>query len=230
MSEPASTSEDPAVAYAELTLRVLERMTEFGMRKLERLDRLDSGEADDIGKTVDPAENFVTVSRAVRMTLVLGARTHRDLRELKAGIERRQAEEVINRAMVEARKPPWHDADKRTQRVRGLVHDIIRIEAESEAEYSELSGALEERLESDAPYIFGGDRPLGETVERLCRDLGMNPDMSLWSDDDWIQDKLPDRTSYSPFNKPSRKRLLNDDGEPLEAPDTPPRRNGHDLE
>ena len=75
-----------------------------------------------------------------------------------------------------------------------------------------------------------GHRPLRETVERLCRDLGMEPDMSLWDDENegWKKDKPPARRIWTPFNKPSRKPLMNACGEPLEPPDAPPPR--HALE
>ena len=127
MSEPAPSSEDPAVAYAELTLRVLERMTEFGMRKLERLDKLDSGETDDIAKALKPADNFVSVSRAVRMTLVLGARTHSNLRDLKAVIEREQVDFVINRARAAGLdKPGKSENEAHRDRAEDLVYAALK--------------------------------------------------------------------------------------------------------
>ena len=72
--------------------------------------------------------------------------------------------------------------------------------------------AMFERLDDDDVYAELEDRPLRETVERLCTDLGMSPDWSRWSGDDWIDhDGPPKRLPWSVFNTPSRKSLFPDD-------------------
>jgi hypothetical protein len=222
MSEPDPIPENPAIARAEIRLRRLERLSELGMEIAERVAAPDEIEdADALAKRV---ANFATVSRFVRLTISLETKTDLYLSDLKAGVERNQMAEAFNRDRARA-ADPWREMTAHRQKISGLVHDIARTEAESESELCELNEALEERLEHDLPYIGCDDQPVREIVERLCRDIGLNPDMSLWDGEGWVG--LPDRESWSPFNKPSRKRLLDDEGWPLEAT---VQSSPHDLE
>jgi hypothetical protein len=232
MSEPDPIPENPAIARAEFRLRRLERLSEIGMELAESL-RLAPGAVEDFDQTVKRVDAFATASRFVRLTISLETTTDLHLSDLKAGIVRAQVEEAANRARASVLdKPSKSEKEAREGRVARLVAEAIETEAESEAELCELSAALTERLDYDDVYWDCGDRPVRETVERLCKDLGMNPDMSRWDEggEGWIDDGPPKRKSFSPFNKPSRKRLLDDEGEPLEAPAPPPLHNGHDLE
>ena len=52
------------------------------------------------------------------------------------------------------------------------------------------------------------DWPLNETVERLCNDLGLDPDWSRWTGDDWADDYQLRRPRCSPFNNHARGPLL----------------------
>jgi hypothetical protein len=95
--------------------------------------------------------------------------------------------------------------------VREQVGMAIAREAESEADSCDLLDALEERLADDIAYVFVGDTPLRETVERLCKDLSLSPDWSGWSEDGWPvtpPNAFPPRERRSAFNRPSRKPVL----------------------
>jgi hypothetical protein len=78
---------------------------------------------------------------------------------------------------------------------------------------------------------YGGfpERPYRETVERICKDLGLTPDMSRWEGDGWRPDLPRVRPRFSIFNRPSRVPLLDDEGEPRQTP-PPSESNGHALE
>jgi hypothetical protein len=71
-----------------------------------------------------------------------------------------------------------------------------------------------------------------ETVERLCRDLGLNPDWSRWDGEGWIAGDPFARPLCSRFNRPGAKPLLDDRGET--RPETPAPfqslQDGHVLE
>ena len=63
------------------------------------------------------------------------------------------------------------------------VGDVKVVADESDAE--NLFYDLTERLESDYDETDFADRPIGELVARICRDLGVTPDWSLWQDEAW---------------------------------------------
>ncbi|MDB5435710.1 MAG: hypothetical protein JWR47_1967, partial [Phenylobacterium sp.] len=74
--------------------------------------------------------------------------------------------------------------ERRKTKVRTAVERVLDAEAgESDAE--NLFYDLTERLETDYDDDDFADRPIGELVARICRDLGVTPDWSLWQDEDW---------------------------------------------
>jgi hypothetical protein len=77
-------------------------------------------------------------------------------------------------------------------RLRGIrrkakVVEIVERVVERESDAERLLDDLDERLpdEDDADFA---DRPLGELVARICRDLGVTPDWSLWADEAWANE------------------------------------------
>jgi hypothetical protein len=216
---------DPAVARAERRLRLLEEMAEIGMKLLRALEPgvAEAPSEKSPGKTRDPADAFASLSRAVRLTLLLEAKTDEELRDLKEGIVRdRPVDEA--RAGEKTRKAR-HEREARLQQ---LVLGVAVDRCETPEAFENLEAALTERLEYDPVYFDCLARPLRENVERLCKDLCLEPDWSRWDGEGWIDDGPPTRSRFSPFNTPSPKPLLDDDGEPLPAP--PPLQNRHDLE
>jgi hypothetical protein len=155
------------------------------------------------------ADDLAKLSRAVRLTLDLAGRLEETLARLRAGeisvrAERRQEhEERASQARMD------RDAAAR-DKVSEQVSMVIFSESESETESSDLLNALEERLSDDIVYIDVEDQPLREVVERLCGDLGLNPDWSRWTDDGWPDpdEFFKTRETWSPFNQPSRKPVL----------------------
>lgn len=199
---------DPSVARAERRLRLLEELSEIGMELARGLKpRADVGDAvagEASGK--DPAAIFAPLSRAIRLTLALEARTDQALRDLKAGVEcaRREA-----RA-----KAVEHDGEAREAQVRALVLEVAERECENYDAFEDLEEALEERLDLDEAYAGCRVRPLRQTVERLCQDLGLSPDWSRWAGEGWLEEETPTRARFSPFNQPSPRPLLSEDGGP----------------
>jgi hypothetical protein len=198
---------DPSVARAERRLRLLQELAEIGMELARALtpgaepDKAAAGEAP--GK--DPAVVYAPLSRAIRLTLALEARTDKDLRDLKAGVDRARQEA---RTKAEAR-----NLEALEDKVRDLVLDVAERECESFDAFEDLERALGERLDEDEAYLDFRIRPLRQTVERLCHDLGLTPDWSRWAGEGWATDEPPIRPRYSPFHQPSSK--------PLRAPLTP---------
>ena len=228
----------PAILRAERRLRILERLTQIGMDITEALH--DRVIADGVTATVetvingggdvsakssttksprfDPTEAFAKLSRTVRLTLNLEMKADEALRALRSGqflaLETCKAERKHRQksGMVER-------SDVARDIVNNRVSAAIDRESLNENDYCDLMEALKERLDEDSVYLDLDDRPLRETVERLCEDLGLSPDWGRWVGDDWIAEGPPKRWSWSIFNNPSRKPLY-PDGEPA-APDSP---------
>jgi hypothetical protein len=217
MSDPTSIPEDPAVLRAERRLRLLEELSEIGM-ELARALRPGAGQAAPSGEEtavsqIDPADAFARISRAIRLTLALEAKTDADLRDLKAGVVK---------VREEARERAAKRADEERKHLFGQIHlGIFRV-AEAECPDAEaihdLMEALEQRLDEDNAYANCEDRPLRETVERLCKDLCLNPDWSRWTDEGWIADGPRGRPAWSPFNQSSPRPLNLDEPAPSKPP------------
>src|SRR5437764_1352718 len=143
MSSPDPTAPaeapDPSVTLAEQRLLILRDLTELGMELAREVVRKAKADADLAeaaaasgeplavspagGRESDPADRFAKVSRAVRLTLTLEARTDEALRALRAGVEvevkARRAEAVRHGA--EQHEQRRHD---RRIRVRNLVLEV----------------------------------------------------------------------------------------------------------
>jgi rubrerythrin len=224
-SAPAEEAPDPSIAEAERRLRLLKELTEIGMELARALKPC--AEADEAASGKDPAAAFAPLSRAIRLTLALEARTCQELRDLQAGVARAREEE-----RVQAAKHASDAADKareaREDRVRDLVLNVAERECEDMDAFDNIYEALKERLEEDEAYEDCGDRPFRETVERLCKDLELTPDWSRWDGEGWIVEDPPARWRCSVFHQPSSKPLLRDDDLPTQTP--PSRQSVHALE
>jgi len=221
-SPPASPVDDPravaetarlaaVVARAERRLRVLEEITEIGMRLMRKLD--DAPAAGSDAPRPDPAVAFAKLSRAVRLTLDLEARVEEDLRAALAGqVEVRETRrETRDQPAGKADDPDEAARQASVSQVENQVELAIAREAESEKEYLEHLAALAERLEWDEAYDDVRDQPFREVVEALCKDIGLEPDWSDWTDNGWpgLPERGPEaRPRWSPFHRASAKPIL----------------------
>jgi hypothetical protein len=74
---------------------------------------------------------------------------------------------------------------RRKRQVEEIVSVIIESEPEHEFEAEHLLVDLQERLADGDEEADFADRPLGEMVARICRDLGVAVDWSRFKDEDW---------------------------------------------
>jgi hypothetical protein len=221
--------DDPSVVLAESRIRMLRRLAEIGMELAERTLNTEAAPA----KGRDPAEFYAPISRAIRLTLALEAKTDEELRDLKAGVVRKREKEK-KRAARRHEAAAAKEAQERAVKVRELVAEAAEFEIADVYEFAQVYHALRERLDEDPAYDDCGVRPLRETVERLCKDLMLSPDWSRWEGEGWIkQEGAPKRHRYSIFNQPSARALLDDDDIPDQS-EAEPRpvlpQNGHQLE
>jgi hypothetical protein len=120
---------------------------------------------------------YSRIARAVRQTLALETR-------VAEGIEKGKIEQA--RSRVAAIRTAL---DERQHAVRDYVADAIEAEAAErgtpEKDVERLLDDLDERLE-DGDYDDAlADAPIGDLVARICADLGVTPDWSLWDDQAW---------------------------------------------
>jgi hypothetical protein len=216
------------VLRAERRLAVLAELTEIGLEMARGLRAAAAAPADGDagavpGRAKHPAELFASLSRAIRLTLSLEAKTDQEWRDLKAGIVK---------ARENTQAGPPRDRIMTRLHIENLVAEAIDAEAETRDEACDLYEACEQRLFEDEAYYHFTERPYRETVERLCKDLGLTFDESRWEGDGWRRDLPRVRPRYSVFNQPSRVALLNYDDEDDDEPETPvpSRPNGHALE
>ena len=210
---PADEATDPLVLLTERRLSEMRRLAEMGMELAEmgmaRARQALTAEADP-AKGKDPADFFGPLTRSIRLTWAAEAKTIAELRDLRAGIVRETKEER-KRTAKRHKKAASREAEERRARVSDLVLEAAEREITDVEAFIDLEDALHQRLDDDPAYADFLERPVGETVERLCGDLKLNPDWRLWDGEGWIRKHPPARPLWSPFHQPSAKHIPRDD-------------------
>jgi hypothetical protein len=210
--------EGRAAARTQRQLAMLQELAEIGMQMAravrdEALARAEA--ADDEEDAPKPPSRFgggdlslvySRIARAVRQTLALETR-------IADGIEKARFEQ--RRAHVAAVRSAFQE---RQDEIRDHVAEAIEAEAAekgtSEREIERLLDDLDERLEVGDYDEILPDLPIGDLVARICEDLGVTPDWSLWEDQAWA---IEYEKSLPPYNDIGAERWRY-----LEAADPPP--------
>jgi hypothetical protein len=190
-------------------LAMLHELAQIGMRLARGVER--EAEAPDVSAG-DLVLKFARVARAVRQTLALETR-------IEGELATRAREDAAAGAVRLERETRARLAGRKTA-IRCAVEQAI----EAEADHHELEGLfdhLEERLQDRADTDFL-DRPVGELVARICRDIGVTPDMSLWQDEDWA---IAEGVTARPADAPEVPEVPEAPPPPaaVPPPDPPPR-------
>jgi uncharacterized membrane-anchored protein YjiN (DUF445 family) len=203
-AQPSSETQpwDSADARTARHLQGLAELGEIGMElaRLVRRQAVEQAAANPDG-AVDEHLGlvFARIARAVRQAFALEARLADD---------RRTARAAETRLRVEGRKT----------KVRTAVERVLDAEA-SESDAENLFYDLTERLETDYDDADFADRPIGELVARICRDLGVTPDWSLWEDQAWA---IAYERSLPPDNAPAAERWRSPPAANPDAESPPP--------
>ena len=162
---------DPAVERTQRHLQMLRELGELGMGLARSLAARaeEPGIADQTA--IDLRLAFSRVARAVRQTMVLEARLAQDGVKARAERDARRVAEARERGV------------RRKRRVELTIERAIEAEAGGETAEN-LLGDLYERLE-DYDLAEFATRPVGELIVRICKQIGVTPDPSLWEDEDW---------------------------------------------
>ncbi|MGA2952918.1 MAG: hypothetical protein ABSD80_11865 [Caulobacteraceae bacterium] len=185
---------DPAAARAERRLALLEEMAEIGMRLLRALPAAED-------ESNQPAEAFARISRAVRLTLALEEKTDRFLAELKAGLVRETEEPACDEVVTSDRDRLLAAKGKRKARAFDLLLAVSESEGENLNDFEDLFDAMVERLDVyDAATGFD-DPPLEAAIERLCRAMGLTPELSAMVGEGHSCGYLAAQPAFNPFSR-----------------------------
>jgi hypothetical protein len=220
----AELENHPAVLRAERRLKLLEEMAEIGMRLMRALPAAGDApetQASPSAKRRDPVDYYASLSRSLRMTLTLEAKTDEELVALKDDLshsrQRQKRLAAWSKPAKErgARSSNGCDQDRREQ-VRHCLRDAAEREAESPEQLDDFFLAIEQRLAEDPAYANLDAAPLRQIVEQLCFNLNINPDWTAWTGSGWNGDRLPRhgpqaRPRYSRFGHTSSRPIWDDE-------------------
>ncbi|HZZ32023.1 MAG TPA: hypothetical protein VFE10_08510 [Phenylobacterium sp.] len=167
-------------------MRMLAELAEIGMDLAREVRRQALDQAAEAPPSADQALSFSRIARAVRPTVALEARLAEDRLQGPSG---RPILSVAER---------WRSA-RRKRQVRAIVGQVIEAEADNDYQHDRLLEDRNERLEDGDEEADFADRPIGELVARICRDLDATPDGSLFEDADWAIEEARTRPPGSPF-------------------------------
>ncbi|MDB5464527.1 MAG: hypothetical protein JWP23_2916 [Phenylobacterium sp.] len=196
-----------AEARAERHLRMLQELAEIGMDLARSVQRQAHGQAATDHGAADLGLVFSRIARAVRQTVALEAKLAEDRQKTQA---ERAPLTVADR---------WRSA-RRKRQVKEIVAEAIGSEV-GEFDVERLFDDLDERLADGDEEADFAERPIGELVARICRDLGVTPDWSLWHDDDWAIEEAAAKAPGSPYAAHAPEA---DDPRPDDPGDDPPDR------
>jgi len=178
-----------AVARAERRREMLERLSDLGIQLAqdiaERAGQAPRGTADAPEPRHDPGRAFAAVSRAVRLTLALEAKIDEQVLALLRG-DASGAAASPPEPSGSLTWPPLPPADafaRRRGRISACLWDAIDEGLSDRDAADDLCAAVHERLVEGETYDELLFRPFRESVEAICRDLGLKPDWSRWDDD-----------------------------------------------
>ena len=235
-TDTGADAPDPSALLAEEHLRVLAELREIGMemtRILKRRAEIDLQSAEKLanhatsddaylmppplpGPMRDPAAAFARLSRAVRLTLALEARTAEALRALRAGLSleggarRSETGRAEDAERLETAKAAAHSGE-----ASGTADALPADDVRDLAEFAASDRVFRERLTDQEGREGLAGRPLRDVVESLCLDLRLAAaDSSPWSGEGLAREKAR-LTQLSMAAETNRARLV-------QWPRTPP--------
>jgi hypothetical protein len=215
-------------SHALRRLAMLEQMAEIGMalmqglqKRVERqLEAEEAGEqtAGAVLSANETAMTFSRLTRAMRLTFALDARLRDELRLREYGppaaandqdaTDGEEADWVYHRdrpEQVALRRAMYRNA------VNAVMTDAIETTADGPAEVERLRVRLYETLFENESYDDIEDQGLKQVLERVCADLGIDPDVvDHWLSQSWASATIfsrpirppgvPDRPYHPPYD------------------------------
>jgi hypothetical protein len=204
LDDPAMALAADALERGEQDLLMLSRLAEIAMELAEALGahakaRLAAatGEGAALGAGEDPTGPFNRIAQTVRRTLALRAKV---AEEVKTGRGRLAGERAARRAKRQAD----HRKDKHAAIERGFFDAVAEDRPDLEGEAAErLTDEMDELLYDCDEFRDFLDRPVGETIARLCKTLGLDPALCVRDGDGWKVRREPFPFERHPPPSPS---------------------------
>jgi hypothetical protein len=141
------------------------------------------------------SQAFSRMARTARQCMALRNRLGDDHKK------RGEAElKLLGEVIAESRKTV--QTEKRRQ-VKRAVTETIEAERDAEAilrhEAENLLSDLDDRLGDELLLDDLDERPLGATVAKLCKRLGVKPDWNDWRDTAWAAEEIAAKPAGSPY-------------------------------
>jgi|HubBroStandDraft_1064217.scaffolds.fasta_scaffold00523_13 hypothetical protein len=159
---------------------------------------------------------FACISRAVRLTVAFEAKLAEERRKF---LDSTESERAAMRAEA-ARRQAANEARRRVQKkfkVERIAKQAIEAETKDLQERYALGTGLFERLREYERYDELGNRPIGEILARIFRDLGIRPDWQRWEREEWALEEARARAHGSPYGRcwpPETEADQTDESEP----------------
>jgi hypothetical protein len=201
----AEPPRDPFLDREEARIWKLSRLSDLAMKVAEEIGARILGEApaavEPVFGTTDLGLAFTRAARAVRQTVAMEtkydeARRARETRTL-AEEATRLAEVATERERREAYAQRRAEMHKKNIVEQAVTRVIETEDDPSDIEY--LLVDLVERLAQldDDPDLL--DLPIGTLAVRFCRQMGLEPDPSLWEEEPWAVREIETKAAGSPF-------------------------------
>ena len=189
--QPETDADDPSLRA--IHARVLEDMVVEGAevaralrQRLLRLAR-DPGDVEDKIDKVSVALD--RTERSLRRAVAMGDK-------LRAGTLVREMEEGAQRKAAAAERAAKIAKARNT--VASAAFDIIHTKVRPEGDYERLSDDTEDWIETTGDDAFF-ERPIGEMLALLCKDLSLPLDLTEFGAADWAQAEMIARSPTSPY-------------------------------
>ena len=166
---------DPVAERAERQMRIMAQLSELGVGLARSLCAQVSGDAP-LTLRGDPALMFSRIARTVRQCIMLEAKIAEALREWMglSSAEREQRQAAVAAKGAEALAA--EEAD---------IEDAVEIERALEGRGETEHGERVERAERSwaDSYVIEDEGSFIDIVTKVCRNLGVTPDWTAWSED-----------------------------------------------
>jgi hypothetical protein len=210
----------PDETMMERHQRVLRRLTDLAMQLAEKaqekaLARITAEPADPEAAPApgqsDPLLGFARIARTVRQTVMLEAKLEKE-RKKQVEFEER-AQYTCDLAEVTLRE------SETKRQVARAVEQAIRAETPDWQTDGPLS-ELRERLDDPMAWhdLAGESRTTGEIIARFCRELGLDPDWTVWEDEEW---------AVVEAGRPGSPQYATGGARPMPESEPPPRPTGN---
>ena len=182
---------DMALELAEAArAQALDEIAEARARKEAAVTPVIAGKAT---PGADAMLAFARMSRAARQAMALEARLEQE--QLQRAERRAAADTVVASAAEEESR---YQAERQLKRT---VEQALETQVAA-SDARQLREDVRERLDDPDEWEDLADRPVGEIIARLCRDLDITPDCARWAGEEWF---VP--ADWQPISKPVAKTV-----------------------